>query len=103
MSSDGFELFFGEMIYHASFIDNVAPGRFVQPEQRSAQRGFAASALPNQPKRFAFSDRKRHIVNRPDIAGVLQQHPGMNRKVFFDMPRFQNNIGLHQILLPTAY
>src|SRR5258708_35055174 len=45
---------------------NVAGGWLDETDNRPAQRGFAATALPNHTKGFAGGHRQTHIIDSPD-------------------------------------
>jgi hypothetical protein len=56
-------------------------GDRIQPQNRLADSGFAATRLTHQRKRLAAIDGERHAIHRVDLRDLLAQHTTMDREV----------------------
>jgi len=59
-------------------------GRLEQFEKGAAGRRLAATALPDEPQRFAAVDVKRDAVDRVDLTGRPGEQAGMDREMLFE-------------------
>ena len=50
-----------------AIVNDLSGGRFIQTQNRSAQRGFAAAGLADNAERLAFINMQRYILNRLNI------------------------------------
>ena len=61
-------------IQHRLSIDqNIAAGRFLQPDDHIEDRRFSAAGRPQQGHCFAFFDGNRDIVDSVELAELLTQ------------------------------
>ena len=68
---------------------NRAARRFVQAQQRAADRRFAAAAFADESQRFAGLDGERDVIHGVDVSHHALQQPLPHRKVLFQVADFQ--------------
>ena len=77
---------FGRKAGHINAVNgDRACSRFVQPQNRAPDSGFAAAAFADKAKGFAFDDIKADIINRFHITSMTAQKAGIDREVFLEV------------------
>src|SRR4051812_1832024 len=79
----------------AAVENDLARGRFEQPDDAASERGLAAARFPDDAKGLSVLDRERHVVDRPHHLAATTKEAGADWKELGEVADVEEGHGAH--------